>query len=131
MVIFRGVEEALLWTSISTNKIRTNKDVTRPIINWPIAELTWKETFWKDRLDINAFYFWIFYNTQRFQIGLGNIENASAEDVTYSLTTASRRSEEDDLSHSQNDVSETIFKMDSLDEPPSKTENVVVSRLVF
>ncbi|XP_066142895.1 phosphatidate phosphatase LPIN3 [Euwallacea fornicatus] len=57
------------------------------------------------------------------QIGLGNIEGASVEDVTYSLT-ASRRSDEEDLSRSQNDVSETIFKMDSLDEPPSKAEIV-------
>ncbi|KAH1015087.1 hypothetical protein HUJ05_012865 [Dendroctonus ponderosae] len=56
------------------------------------------------------------------QIVLGNIDGASAEDVTYSLTTVSRRSDEDDLSPSQNDVSETIFKMDSLDEPVSKDE---------
>ncbi|CAH1128086.1 unnamed protein product [Ceutorhynchus assimilis] len=58
------------------------------------------------------------------QIGLGNIEGASAEDVTYSLTTMSRRTDEDDPSRSQNDVSETIFKMDSLDEPPNKPEKV-------
>ncbi|XP_030761072.1 phosphatidate phosphatase LPIN3 [Sitophilus oryzae] len=57
------------------------------------------------------------------QIGLGNIDGVSAEDVTLSLTTASRRSDEEDLSRSQNDVSETIFKMDSLDEPVSKIEN--------
>lgn len=55
------------------------------------------------------------------QIGLGNIEGTSVEDVTYSLT-ASRRSDEEDFSHSQNDLSETIFKMDSLDEPPSKID---------
>lgn len=61
-------------------------------------------------------------NTACFQIVLGNIDGASAEDVTYSLTTVSRRSDEDDLSPSQNDVSETIFKMDSLDEPMSKDE---------
>ncbi|KAL1512641.1 hypothetical protein ABEB36_002202 [Hypothenemus hampei] len=51
------------------------------------------------------------------QLGLGNIEGTSVEDVTYSLTI-SRRSDEDDLSRSQNDLSENIFKMDSLDEPP-------------
>ncbi|XP_050295672.1 phosphatidate phosphatase LPIN3 isoform X2 [Anthonomus grandis grandis] len=56
------------------------------------------------------------------QIGLGNIEGASVEDMTLSLTNGSKRSEEDDLSHSQNDISETIFKMDSLDEPLVKTE---------
>ncbi|XP_076260267.1 phosphatidate phosphatase LPIN isoform X3 [Rhynchophorus ferrugineus] len=57
------------------------------------------------------------------QIELGNIEGTSAEDITVSATTVSRRSDDDDLSHSQNDVSETIFKMDSLDEPLSKVEN--------
>ncbi|XP_060529756.1 phosphatidate phosphatase LPIN3 isoform X2 [Cylas formicarius] len=64
------------------------------------------------------------------QIVLGNIEGgASVEDVTLSLTTASKRSE-DDISRSQNDdISETIFRMDSLEESLSKTDNEKIQEL--
>nr|CAH7738240.1 unnamed protein product [Callosobruchus chinensis] len=46
-------------------------------------------------------------------IELGNIDVENSEDMTLSVTSAKHSSE--DLSKSQNDISETIFKMDSLD----------------
>ncbi|CAH0551237.1 unnamed protein product [Brassicogethes aeneus] len=57
------------------------------------------------------------------QIGLGNIETLenSAEDMTLSIHSVKVSSE--DISKSQ-DISETIFKMDSLDMEPSKVEEV-------
>ncbi|XP_049819413.1 phosphatidate phosphatase LPIN3 isoform X2 [Aethina tumida] len=57
------------------------------------------------------------------QIGLGNIETLenSAEEMTHSIHSAKMSSE--DVSKS-NDISETIFKMDSLDMEGSKSEEV-------
>lgn len=54
------------------------------------------------------------------QIVLGNIEvgETSAEDMTLSMISGKHSSE--DLSKSINDISETIFKMDSLDMENSK-----------
>lgn len=53
------------------------------------------------------------------QIVLGNIEvGETSEDMTLSMISAKHSSE--DLSKSINDISETIFKMDSLDMENSK-----------
>lgn len=54
------------------------------------------------------------------QIDLGNLEMGenSAEDMTLSM--ASNKQSSEDLSKSNNDISETIFKMDSLDMECSK-----------
>lgn len=53
------------------------------------------------------------------QIGLGNIEiGETSEDMTLSMISGKHSSE--DLSKSINDISETIFKMDSLDTENSK-----------
>lgn len=56
------------------------------------------------------------------QIVLGNIEvgETSAEDMTLSMISGKHSS--DDLSKSINDISETIFKMDSLDAENSKVK---------
>ncbi|XP_018569691.1 phosphatidate phosphatase LPIN3 isoform X1 [Anoplophora glabripennis] len=56
------------------------------------------------------------------QIDLGNLElgENSAEDMTLSMISNKQSSE--DLSKSNNDISETIFKMDSLDMECSKAE---------
>ncbi|CAH2003396.1 unnamed protein product [Acanthoscelides obtectus] len=53
-------------------------------------------------------------------IELGNIDVENSEDMTLSVTSAKHSS--DDLSKSQNDVSETIFKMDSLDLESSRAD---------
>lgn len=59
------------------------------------------------------------------QIILGNIEvgETSAEDMTLSMISGKLSSE--DLSKSINDISETIFKMDSLDIETSKVTYIV------
>ncbi|CAH1114571.1 unnamed protein product [Psylliodes chrysocephalus] len=69
-------------------------------------------------------------NFIRRQLVLGNIEMGenSAEEMTLSMMSGKHSS--DDLSKSHNDISETIFKMDSLDIENSKadepkSENVV------
>ncbi|KAJ8935153.1 hypothetical protein NQ314_012971 [Rhamnusium bicolor] len=63
------------------------------------------------------------HNFIKRQIGLGNIEMGenSAEDMTLSL--ASNKHSSDELSKSNNDISETIFKMDSLDMECSKADD--------
>nr|CAH7738238.1 unnamed protein product [Callosobruchus chinensis] len=53
-------------------------------------------------------------------IELGNIDVENSEDMTLSVTSAKHSSE--DLSKSQNDISETIFKMDSLDLESSRAD---------
>lgn len=56
------------------------------------------------------------------QIVLGNIEvGETSEDMTLSMISPKHSSE--DLSKSINDISETIFKMDSLDMENSKVNN--------
>nr|XP_023012845.1 phosphatidate phosphatase LPIN3 [Leptinotarsa decemlineata] len=57
------------------------------------------------------------------QIGLGNIDigENSAEEMTLSMISGKHSSE--DLSRSHNDISETIFKMDSLDMESSKADD--------
>lgn len=57
------------------------------------------------------------------QIGLGNIDihEASAEEMTLSM--ASEKFSSEDLSKSINDISEPIFKMDSLDMENSKVSH--------
>lgn len=57
------------------------------------------------------------------QIDLGNLDlgENSAEDMTLSMISGKHSSE--DLSKSMNDISETIFKMDSLDMENSKVKN--------
>ncbi|KAG5868990.1 hypothetical protein JTB14_025267 [Gonioctena quinquepunctata] len=57
------------------------------------------------------------------QIGLGNIDigENSAEEMTLSMMSGKHSSE--DLSKSHNDISETIFKMDSLEFESSKADD--------
>lgn len=61
-------------------------------------------------------------NFIRRQLVLGNIEMGenSAEEMTLSMMSGKHSS--DDLSKSHNDISETIFKMDSLDIENSKVK---------
>ncbi|XP_072378648.1 phosphatidate phosphatase LPIN3 isoform X2 [Diabrotica undecimpunctata] len=69
-------------------------------------------------------------NFLRRQLVLGNIEinENSAEEMTLSMISGKHSSE--DLSKSHNDISETIFKMDSLDIETSKTEELKSENLV-
>lgn len=63
------------------------------------------------------------------QIVLGNIEvgETSAEDMTLSMISAKHSSE--DLSKSINDISETIFKMDSLDNETGKVSIMIWNQI--
>ncbi|CAG9859057.1 unnamed protein product [Phyllotreta striolata] len=63
-------------------------------------------------------------NFIRRQLVLGNLEigENSAEEMTLSMMSGKHSSE--DLSKSHNDISETIFKMDSLDVDNSKAEEL-------
>ncbi|KAJ8925568.1 hypothetical protein NQ315_009408 [Exocentrus adspersus] len=63
------------------------------------------------------------------QIDLGNLElgENSAEDMTLSVISNKQSSE--DLSKSNNDISETIFKMDSLDMENSKADEPKVEEV--
>lgn len=70
-------------------------------------------------------------NFIRRQLVLGNLEinnENSAEEMTLSIISGKLSSE--DLSKSHNDISETIFKMDSLDIDISKTEELKSENLV-
>lgn len=63
-------------------------------------------------------------NFLKRQIGLGNIDigETSAEDMTLSIQSNKLSSE--DLSKSNNDISDTIFKMDSLELDLSKADSI-------
>lgn len=65
-------------------------------------------------------------NFLKRQIDLGNLDlgENSNEDMTLSMISGKHSSE--DLSKSINDISETIFKMDSLDLENSKVRITIV-----